>query len=83
MIILSVSKHVGVINNKQVLIKILCFCWLNIIEQSIPFFVEQILHKLGIALVLLCQTSDIHATFTPQEVHNVCWSQNCQLQNCF
>jgi hypothetical protein len=54
MIILLVSKHVRVINNKQVLINILCFCWLNIIGQSIHLLVEQVLHKLGIALVLLC-----------------------------
>jgi len=69
MIILLVSKHVRVINNKQVLINILCFCWLNIIGQSIHLLVEQVLHKLGIALVLLCQTSDM---YTAPSHHTKC-----------
>lgn len=37
MITLRVSKHGGVIRNKQVLINILCICCLNIIETVNPF----------------------------------------------
>jgi hypothetical protein len=34
---LTVSKHVGVLRNKQVLINISCICWLNTIETVNPF----------------------------------------------